>query len=88
MSMDIIFLQKIEKMFEKRVGASKGRVSPANPAQGRLGPLKQSNPGVQTAHMDILTLHFVPQGHGGGYDFRRILHYFRMICHDLIIIIL
>ena len=28
--------------------------------------------------MDILTLHFVPQGHGGGYGFAMVICFFYM----------
>ena len=32
------------------------------------GPYKEDIPVYQPAGMSILTLHFVPQGHGGGLD--------------------
>ena len=55
------------KVIEFLIEKWRGRCSRASAVSLGWGPLKSINPGVQGDIQGPCTLHFVPQGHGGGY---------------------
>ena len=63
-----IDLKAHQKHVQKKEPKREARERPSKLRLGGVAPYKQIKPPYQGVPVDILTLHFVPWGHGGGYQ--------------------